>query len=177
MSSPMPRSAHRLRAALCVLSVGAPLALAACPGHLDDTAPYLAALEGAAGAGGSAGSPGVGGMAGQGGSGGCGDVPTTVLLLSCGPQGCHGGPNPASKLDLASAGVASRVVGVPGFACGSILADPQNPTGSLIYSKIATPVPDCGGRMPLGLDPLGADAIACVAAWIGSLPPATDAGM
>lgn len=187
-----PLASLRVRAAWCVLVLSAPTALAACPGHIDDTTPYVAALEangtGGASAGGAP-STGVGGAAGTGaqagsgaggGQAGCGDVPKSVLLPTCGPQGCHGGKKPASMLDLASPDVASRVVGVPGFACKTVLADPQDAKNSLLYTKIATAVPTCGGRMPLGIDPLDDATIACVADWIASLAPdggaPTDAG-
>lgn len=174
----MPLSSRRLRAWWCGAFVLAPSVLGGCPGHIDDAAPYLAALEGAAGGAGGGGNGVGGGASGQsaagggtGGGSGCGDIPGTLLLPSCGPVGCHGGAKPASKLDLASPGVAARLVGKPGFGCGGNLADPASPETSLLYLKIATPVPACGGRMPLGVDPLDAATIACVAAWIGSLQP------
>src|SRR4051812_2866149 len=92
-------------------------ALAGCPGTLKDKERFL--VDG-----------------GGGGAAPCPDVPAEILAGKCGGNGCHGGTVPAQGLDLESPGVAARVVGKPAMECTGILADPQDPTGSVIYTKL-----------------------------------------
>ena len=97
----------------------------------------------------------------------CGDVPTRVFLANCGGGGCHAASKPQNGLDLVSPGLAQRVVGKAAQGCGAILADPKNPGGSLLYTKLI-PMPPCGSMMPLGRPPLSNFDIACVKAWIAA---------
>ena len=126
--------------------------LAGCPGKLNDKARFLVDLD----AGGDAGDAGP-----------CGDVPTRIFVPSCGSNGCHSATAPQQGLDLVSPGVASRVVGVQAKVCAGTLADPDNPAGSLLYTKLATR-PACGAQMPLAQPPLGNADAACVLDWIAS---------
>jgi hypothetical protein len=103
------------------------------------------------------------------------DVPQ-LFVERCDGQICHGGATPGADLDLVSPGVESRVSGVEGI-CAGLLADPANPSSSLLYTKLTEP--ECGSPMPLSADPLSEDEITCVRDWIsGLLPPdeTTDTG-
>ena len=131
-------------AALCTLS--------GCPGTLDNKESFLV----------DAGPDGGG--AGPG-SGACGDVPARIFAPSCGTNGCHGATAPQQGLDLSSPGVATRVVGVRAKTCSGTLADPENPAGSLLYTKLLSP-PMCGAQMPLAQPPLSNADTACVLGWI-----------
>jgi hypothetical protein len=85
-------------------------------------------------------------------------------------SGCHMSMDPAQGLDLASPGVAARLVGVAptGPGCTGVLADPKNPTQSVLYRKL-TDSPPCGVPMPFGGNRVSAADLACVKTWIASL--------
>jgi hypothetical protein len=148
------RSKSARRAALALVSttvIGllALVSLAGCPGHLDDPDRFR----------------GDGGVTGE-----CPDVPTAVFQAHCSAAGCHGPTAPAAGLDLASPGVAERVVGHAASECaGYVLADPENAEASLLVEKLG-PEPPCGSRMPLGAT-LDDATIACVKAWIAEQTP------
>jgi hypothetical protein len=147
------------------------LVLSGCPGTLDEDekqrfADYAASHAGSAGSAGGAGMPN--GTAGDGAVGDpCGDVPTRIFSATCAGTGCHSAKAPQQELDLESPDVASRVVGVTGKMCLQLLADPQNPEASLLYSKLLPSRP-CGVQMPLARPPLSASDIACVRSWIAA---------
>jgi hypothetical protein len=126
------------------------LALAGCPGSLDNPELFR---DGGVGAGG-------GGNAGP-----CGDVPTAIFAPKCGGTGCHGGVGPQQGLDLEAPGVAARVVGIPAKECTGILADPANPTGSILYTKLLSGGA-CGAQMPLARPVLPQAEIDCIKTWI-----------
>lgn len=137
---------------------GAGLALlgfTGCPGTLHDKERFLtdAALAGDADAGENLGP--------------CGDVVTRIFVPSCGGTNCHGAMAPQQGLDLVSPGVAARVVGVSGTGCTGTLAEPADPTSSLLYTKLA-PRPSCGSQMPLARPPLSDADAACILAWIAA---------
>jgi hypothetical protein len=140
---------------LCGLgvAVSALSLLAGCPGKLDDKGRFLVDLE----------PP----DASDADAGPCGDVPTRIFVKSCGDTGCHGATGSQQGLDLVSPGVASRVVGVQAKACQGTLADPDNPEGSLLYTKLAAK-PACGSQMPLARPALSSADAACVLGWIAS---------
>ena len=143
------------RAALGAIAVGAIALLASgCPGTLADK---LAFIENDAGS--------------------CGDVPTTLFQPTCAASGCHSAVNPAGQLDLESPDVASRLVDKPANGlCSGTLADPLNPTKSVLYLKL-TSAPPCGSRMPLGATPLADSEMACVKSWIAEqMIPGTGGG-
>jgi hypothetical protein len=99
------------------------------------------------------------------GSGVCGDVVTRIFKPQCGTSGCHGAQAPQENLDLVSAGVAARVVGVNGTECSGVLANPASPETSLLYTKLSSH-PPCGAQMPLAAKALSSDDMACVLEWI-----------
>jgi hypothetical protein len=146
--------------------------VAGCPGKLEDKQSFLSYVPpdaspdstAQAGSSSTAGGSGVGGgMNGD----ACGDIIDRVFAPSCGDTGCHGAVAPQQGLDLVSADVASRVVGVAGKVCVSTLADPANPEGSLLYKKLL-PSPGCGAQMPLARPALSSADMACVLAWIAA---------
>jgi hypothetical protein len=132
------RTSLGLVAALALLAAG-------CPGRLRDKERFLTD------AGGS----------------GCGDVVATIFVPKCGATICHGGPSPQQGLDLVSPDVAARVVGVSAKGCAGTLADPDDPAGSLLYTKLA-PNPPCGSQMPLAALPLSDAQAACILDWIAA---------
>ncbi len=112
------------------------------------------------------------------GAGGCaGELQNPARFADCGPGlveqifstkcgDCHGADQPNAGLDLVSAGVAARMLGVMSVgACdGLTLVDPVG-GDHLLLGKLdggAT----CGSPMPLGPTLLTATEIECVARWI-----------
>lgn len=101
------------------------------------------------------------------------DVPA-IFEVSCGGGGCHGPADAAAGLDLESVGVADRVSMAPATQCAGLLADPTDPTSSVIYQKVL-PTNDCGATMPIGRPSLTDDERSCLADWIAALlPPPVD---
>ncbi len=143
-----------------------------CPGGLDDPGEFLGDDAGAATAAG-----GIDGStfmqdarasndATDGSLPSCGDVPA-LLGAHCASAGCHGQTPPAAALDLASAGLSARIVDKPASG-GGLLADPANPSASVLYTKLLAS-PPFGSRMPLAAPPLGASDTACVLSWLAGL--------
>ena len=139
-------------AALSMLSL---IATSGCPGTLRDKERFLVDAT-----------PGETAIDGAD-AGGCGDVVTRIFRPQCGSGVCHGAIAPQQGLDLVSASVATRVVGVAGRECAGTLADPAAPETSLLYTKL-TAQPPCGAQMPLAQLPLTSADIACVRAWIAA---------
>lgn len=121
---------------------------------------------------------GVGGGGGSVAPSGCSatlaSIQEKVFLAKCASAGCHGASKPASGLDLISAGVEARLVGVPSTCADHLLVAPGNPDASLLVDKLVSAEPTCGGdRMPVD-GVLDEADVACVKTWIASLP--ADAG-
>ena len=92
------------------------------------------------------------------------DVVEDLFRLRCSQASCHGaGTHPAGGLDLQSSGVTARLIGVPA-TCGGLRIDPDDPDHSLLVEKVAGQ-PACGGRMPLGGQPLTEGEFNCVRDW------------
>lgn len=92
------------------------------------------------------------------------DVPT-VLAEKCGGRVCHGNEEPAAGLDLVSAGVEDRIVGVRGSVdCDEeVLIEPGYPNNSLLIEKVSQEAPSCGRPMPpTGAPPLTSFEIECL---------------
>jgi hypothetical protein len=136
------------------LSFAALGTLSGCPGTLDDKERFLvdAGID----------NPDAGTGGGE-----CGDVPARIFVTSCGDTGCHGATAPQQELDLVSSGLDARIVGVQAKSCSGILADPQSPAGSVLYSKLLNQ-PKCGSQMPLARPPLSDADRQCVLAWIAA---------
>jgi hypothetical protein len=107
----------------------------------------------------------------------CPDVPT-LFAKSCGTTGCHDATTKAEALDLVSAGLPSRLVGVPSVEGVGLLIDPATPSKSVLYTKLLSS-PPFGARMPTG-GALDTATTQCVLAWItsqtSSPSPMGDAG-
>jgi hypothetical protein len=87
-----------------------------------------------------------------------------LLAARCGD--CHGATDRAKGLDLASPGVAARLVGVKSTCGGKPLLDPAGPgTTGLLLEKLQGPVAGCGQQMPYGMPPLPAAERACLIEW------------
>lgn len=143
------RASHILMVGL--LASGAAL-LAACPGEIESPERFLTGSSG--------------------GGGPCPDIPT-LFAETCTSIGCHNATEMAEDLDLESPGVEERVAGVPGTdTCdNTILADPNDPAGSLLVLKLH-PAPPCGSQMPLLVpkdELFTAHQISCVEQWIATL--------
>lgn len=95
------------------------------------------------------------------------DVPA-IFQASCSDRICHSADEPAAFLDLVSAGLDDRLVGVPGSEdCGGqILVEPGNPSASLLFQKITQDDPSCGRPMPPRGDRLSDRDIECIREYI-----------
>ncbi|MFW5921129.1 MAG: hypothetical protein ACOCUS_04760 [Polyangiales bacterium] len=135
------------------------VALAGCPGQIDDPEPFLAEASR------------------------CDvDVERDILQPRCSSAGCHDdSPDPAAELDLATSGVMrrlpDRMAQASGECNGRVLVVPGNPDDSLLYQKVAFEDPGCGMQMPLIGDPLTEDELACVEGWIVELGGGADGGV
>src|SRR5215213_6675093 len=98
-----------------------------------------------------------------------------LFARRCASAECHDRDNPALTLDLVSAGLEARLVGVPSRGCrGEILVVAGDPEHSELFRKVAH-TPECGVRMPVGAPAYNDEEVACLAQWIESLAPATPA--
>ena len=114
---------------------------------------------------------GGGADAGSGSSASC--APSNVqqtVFTKC--TGCHGANAPAAGLDLASAGVATRMVGVSSTCQAKPLVVAGDPAGSFLLEKLGSS-PSCGAQMPKDGTPLSAEEFNCVSDWIQGLSPDT----
>lgn len=102
------------------------------------------------------------------------EPPTCFQMLmdtSCGVIGCH--PSGAS-LDLVSAGLGERLLGVEALTaglCGGEVYVSTDGSSSLLRDKLEA-APSCGSPMPLAGGMLSAEEITCVEAYITSLQEA-----
>lgn len=153
------------------LMCGTAAVLTGCPGAMSqDDKDYWAQQLGAGGSG----TGGTGG--GSSGVGGC-DAPTMVFRTAtgCAMTNCHDSSVVQSGLDLSVADPFPALVGKTtdqtgvGSACQAntgVIVDPQNPSMSLLYTKISVS-PPCGAPMPFPLGPTdNGTAAACVLDWI-----------
>ena len=92
---------------------------------------------------------------------GCPDT-DLVLAAQCANAGCHSAADRAGELDLASMGVAARVVGVPART-GGLLVNPDAPAESSLYRRLQ---PTAAGRMPPGGDALDDATVQCFLTWM-----------
>lgn len=127
-----------------VLLAGGSLALAACPGSLENKEAFTS-------------------------GGGCGDTATKIVGARCATSNCHDADQPQSGIDMTpDAGLASRLVGVPGDLCSGFLIDPNNPDQSLMYTKcLATN--SCNARMPFSGAKLTTEEEQCLLDWVTEL--------
>jgi len=142
------------------VAMGIIASLAGCAGSLNDPAEFES----------DSGSSAAEDAGGGGATPACAlDVPTTIFQPTCGAAGCHSGAAPQEMLDLASPGVASRLVNVPEMevpALGLLLVNSAKPQSSVILTKLQESTLPYGALMPFGGTALSAQQVACVAAWI-----------
>ncbi len=95
----------------------------------------------------------------------------TIIKNSCGVSGCHQGKYPASNHNFEPDKFLSSVLDVPSLEVpGKKLIDTADPEASYLLSKIKGEPGIVGQRMPAGgRDPLPADEIGAIEAWIVSL--------
>ena len=96
-------------------------------------------------------------------------IQANIFAPSCARSGCHAASSPAGGLDLASSGVEARLVDQSSSTCTGLLVASGSPETSVLFEKLSAATPSCGVRMPVG-GSLTAAEIACVGAWIASLP-------
>lgn len=102
------------------------------------------------------------------------DVVAVVFAPSCAGSACHDARRPKAGLDLATPGVAERMIGARSIhdACAErLLLVPGDPAASFLMDKVLGRQGACGDPMPeLGdLDPAQRR---CLAEWIASMPTA-----
>jgi hypothetical protein len=123
------------------LAVPFALALAGCPGSLDDPGRFTGHLGDA-----------------------CPDIPS-LLATTCAIGGCHTADMPSVGLDLASADIPGRLAGKHATGGVGVLVDPTDPVSSVLYTKLTTS-PPFGARMPLNHVPFDDVTVGCVLAWL-----------
>jgi hypothetical protein len=146
---------HRTRVLAAVgFAFAAAVALAACPGKLDNGDDLL--------------------HNGEGGQPDCAEAPK-ILQMNCAGSACHSPPNPQEGLDLVSPDVGARLVDHFANGCAGNLADPTDPEGSVLYLKLGE-MPPCGDRMPKDGTPLSDADMTCIRRWITRLQPTNTGG-
>lgn len=157
----------RARSLSSVLAL-VPFALG-CAGSIEDPEPFLAArADGATGDASQSPSPPPPPP-----PGGCPDgfsVERQIFATRCATSTCHDALSAVAGLDLESPAVGSRLRNHASDACaGRVWADPSDPDGSLMVSKLRAS-PSCGDIMPPApVAPLTDTEIACVRAWVQAL--------
>jgi len=101
-------------------------------------------------------------------------VQEQIFTPKCATPFCHSGANPAAQLSLVAGESFDSLVGVvpttgPAAQEGRLRVDPGNPDNSFILIKVMGPPAGQGSRMPLVGDPLTADQIELLRAWITGL--------
>ena len=91
-------------------------------------------------------------------------ISANILMPKCAT--CHKAVNPASGLDLASAGAKGRLLNAMARCPNKVLATDNPVAGGHLFDKLAGAVMGCGNRMPLNQPALSAMEILCLKAWI-----------
>jgi mono/diheme cytochrome c family protein len=112
------------------------------------------------------------------------DLPTDVKVIikqNCSVSGCHQGKYPAARLNFESDQFLTSVIDKPSQeAQGWKIVDSADPAASYLLAKIKGEAGISGKRMPLNREPLTAEQIQKIEAWLLSLktgPPKTAAGI
>jgi len=124
----------------CFWLVSCAIALAGCPGVLEDPERFIDAD-------------------------GCPDMEAEYLPRNCSTTGCHWSERPAGGLDLASPGLAARLVDVESTGCGGVLVPSDVPMSGLFRRKLE-PAPACGSSMPIGQPPMNVQDRYCFEQWL-----------
>lgn len=117
------------------------------------------------------------------------DVEADLFRRTCAQLGCHtGGPTlAAAGLDLAAPAVGPRLLAHRSSECGGRpLVDLYHLGDSYLLEKVDEDVPECGERMPDGMEPLNPVERTCLDEYLqalvaahggdGAVPPPLDAG-
>jgi hypothetical protein len=94
------------------------------------------------------------------------NIATALFTPKC--AGCHSATSPTKNLDLATAGIAARMLNKVStcmnqpLIAGTLIGNA--PTG-LLFKKLQGNVDGCGVQMPAGAAPLTAVEMACVNDW------------
>lgn len=92
-------------------------------------------------------------------------TPEVILQQTCATGGCHTGSDPAGSLDLASPGVAERLLGGASARCDGQPYVMPNGQG-YFFHKMSAEQPRCGMQMPMGARPLSTAELACLRGWL-----------
>lgn len=94
----------------------------------------------------------------------------TIFRESCSIAACHEGGSPPMNLNLERDMYRENLVGVPSEEKPAMLrVDPGNPDRSYLVMKVEGGEDIVGVRMPFGRNPLTADQIKAIRAWVASL--------
>ena len=94
------------------------------------------------------------------------DVEADIFRQTCATSGCHvSGIDAAAGLDLASPGVASRLVNKPSSCNGKLFL--SGPEEGYLLEKVTQETPTCGTRMP-ATGSLTDEELRCIRLWAES---------
>lgn len=106
----------------------------------------------------------------------CHDVPRVIIANNCTGTICHyAGKDRRAGLDLMSACVADRLLGVTSTCQGKLLIDRDAPEQSFVLDKLDHEQPACGMHMPLG-GHLPDAQVACLNAWVHAVIRSASSG-
>jgi hypothetical protein len=103
-----------------------------------------------------------------------------IFTQNCALSGCHAADSPSGDLVLDPGQAYDNLVNMESSEVGpKKRVEPGNSAASFLYEKISQPQPTSGDRMPLISNPLSADKIALIKAWIdeGAKPTASVAAV
>jgi hypothetical protein len=113
-------------------------------------------------------------------------IQSAIFNPTCLGVGCHNATDQSGNLVLEGSGAYANLVGVvpfnvPASQAGLLRVDPGKPANSFLLTKLTLPTVfdlQFGSRMPLAAQPLTAQQIENVSAWIlrGALPDEAPAG-
>jgi hypothetical protein len=103
-------------------------------------------------------------------------IQSTIFSPRCAIPTCHDSAFRSGDLVLEDSSAHGELVGVApdidtAREAGLLRVDPGDPANSLLLIKLEGPPPIYGSRMPLTGEPLGADEIALIRAWIAAGAP------
>jgi hypothetical protein len=94
------------------------------------------------------------------------NIATDLFNPKC--TGCHSAAAPSKNLDMATAGIAGRMLNKPSTCMNESLISPTlvgNKASGFLFKKLAGSVTGCGGQMPAGAPALSPVEMACVNDW------------
>ena len=102
---------------------------------------------------------------------------TSLFSMRCGIKGCHGPGESEGQVDLASANVEERLIGVDSktMKCEGRALVATDGGDSLLLQKVSGSQPPCGMPMPYG-GKLSTDELKCVTDWVNTVSKAKRGG-